>query len=209
MSIGIFFDLDGTVFQYDRSWTEIFETAVPDAPPRAIETFLVGYFEYLDVSSSDPYVRAFERIASEHDVEIDPKEARDAYVAAELEACTVSEEMERTLGKIAASEQIGVIANGHGGVIREKLARHGLRPLFDELVLSGEVGVTKPNPEIFHIARERLDTDQFVYVGDSYETDIEPAEEAGFRTVHVRNDAGPTVSVDEASSIDLFTQIPK
>lgn len=207
MTIGIFFDLDDTIFHYDRSWTEIFEIAVPEAPPGAIETFVVRYFEYLDVPASDPYVRAFEQIVGEYDIKLDPKEARDAYVAAELEACTVPEEMRRALRTIAGSKPTGVITNGDSAVVREKLTRHDLESLFDTLVLSGDLGVKKPNPEIFNIARERVDVDTCVYVGDSYDTDIEPAEEAGFSTVHVRNDAGPIVSIDNASSIELLTQI--
>lgn len=207
MSTAVLFDLDGTVFRYERSWRGIFEEALSDPPAGSIETFLIGYVEAIDEPTAEPYVRGFDRVAREHDVEVDPREAAKAYATAELAASTVPEDTEHVLWRVAERGPTGVVANGDGTVVRSKVERHGLLNAFDELVISTEVGVRKPDPEIFRMARDRFDADRFVYVGDSYESDIEPAENAGFTTVQVRNDAGPTVSVDTTGSIETFVDL--
>jgi putative hydrolase of the HAD superfamily len=56
---------------------------------------------------------------------------------------------------------------------------------FDWLVAAGEVGVSKPDPAIFHLALERAGApaDQAVYVGDNYWADVVGAQRAGLRPV--------------------------
>ena len=78
-----------------------------------------------------------------------------------------------------------MLTNGLGRVQRRKLAAHGLGEFFDAVVVSHEIGALKPDPSIFAAVTERLPADSHVYVADSVTDDIEPANEAGFRTVHV------------------------
>ncbi len=63
----------------------------------------------------------------------------------------------------------------------------GLEPLFDELIISSELGVDKPDPRIFRSALERLQArpDRALMVGDSRRTDLRPAEDLGMRSVPV------------------------
>jgi len=71
---------------------------------------------------------------------------------------------------------------------RRKLEEHGLDDLADAVVISNEVGVRKPNPQIFETAKERLPAESYLYVGDTFEEDIAPAREAGFETVYIGDD---------------------
>jgi HAD superfamily hydrolase (TIGR01549 family) len=56
-----------------------------------------------------------------------------------------------------------------------------LRPYFDMILASGEIGIHKPEPGIFDIALERLDAqaEQSIYVGDNYWADVVGAQRAG------------------------------
>jgi len=71
---------------------------------------------------------------------------------------------------------------------RRKLEEHGLDDLADAVVISNEVGVRKPNPQIFETAKERLPAESYLYVGDTFEEDIAPAREGGFETVYIGDD---------------------
>ena len=67
-----------------------------------------------------------------------------------------------------------------------------LRPFFDAVVVSGDVGVKKPDPAIFAPALEQtgLATDEALFVGDSPEDDVAGARAAGLRPVLIRRALG-------------------
>jgi HAD superfamily hydrolase (TIGR01549 family) len=207
MTTAVWFDLDETVVQYELSRRAIFEEALPNPPAGALDAFLLGFFRAVDVFNADPYVRGFELVAREDDIDLDAATRAERYVDAEIEASTIPEATVRTVEKVGELGPVGILTNGSLEVTRRKLADHGVLDIFDDVVVSGDVGAKKPDPSIFNLAKDRLPADRAVYVGDSYEMDIVPAAESGFDTVHVRNDGGPTVSVDRTASIDVFTTI--
>lgn len=79
---------------------------------------------------------------------------------------------------------LGIVTNGDACIQNTKLDVSGLRPLFDTVVISGEEGVAKPDPEIFRRAAARLGVSptDCVFVGDHPEKDIAGAIAAGMQT---------------------------
>lgn len=51
--------------------------------------------------------------------------------------------------------KLGLISNATGASVRSKIPAD-LLSLFDEVILSGEVGLLKPSPDIFQLALDRL-----------------------------------------------------
>ncbi|MEP6853805.1 MAG: HAD family hydrolase [bacterium] len=80
---------------------------------------------------------------------------------------------------------VGVITNNESDHQRRKLATVGLADAFDVVVISGEVGVAKPNPEVFRLACRRagVEPSEAVHVGDLLEIDAAAAVGAGLRGV--------------------------
>ncbi len=66
--------------------------------------------------------------------------------------------------------------------------RWGIADAFNELVISAEVGVTKPDPRIYHLALERLGVQpgEAVFV-DDFKENIEAARALGIHTVHFQS----------------------
>lgn len=56
---------------------------------------------------------------------------------------------------------------------------------FDVVLISGEVGIAKPDPRIFQLAMSRLNASpgRSVFIGDSLEHDMTGARHAGMMTV--------------------------
>jgi putative hydrolase of the HAD superfamily len=84
----------------------------------------------------------------------------------------------RRLGQ--AGLRLGLISNFEEWL--EQLLEHvGLTPYFDVRVISGVEGVEKPDPRLFQLALDRagVRAEEAVYVGDSPQFDIEPAEALG------------------------------
>ena len=98
---------------------------------------------------------------------------------------------------LAAARQhgpIGLITNFNDGPMqRGKIAGAGLAGQFDGLYISGEMGVWKPEPEIFHRAAADLGAAaaECVHIGNSIISDIEGAQAAGMAAVLVEEDERP------------------
>jgi HAD superfamily hydrolase (TIGR01549 family) len=65
----------------------------------------------------------------------------------------------------------------------------GLADLFKTIIVSGDadVAIRKPNPNIFHLACERLGVlpENVLMIGDNVEADIQGAIKAGLQGLHV------------------------
>lgn len=85
-----------------------------------------------------------------------------------------------TLARLKPSFRIGLLTNGAPDLQREKIAASGLAPFFDAVAVSGEHGVGKPRPEIFHILLDSLGVTASgaVMVGNSLARDIAGARNA-------------------------------
>jgi HAD superfamily hydrolase (TIGR01549 family) len=73
----------------------------------------------------------------------------------------------------------------HPPFVRRLLQDLGLAPLFDEILISGELRIDKPDPRIFQRALEavRCSAEEAVFVGDSITADIAGADRVGCRPV--------------------------
>lgn len=97
--------------------------------------------------------------------------------------------------------RIAVLSNV-GVDIRDCLARNGLDALVDEVVLSYEVGIVKPDPAIFAITLERLGAsgDRTLMVGDSGRDDV-GGSSLGIRTLILPRTRGPVHGLDAAARL--------
>ena len=85
--------------------------------------------------------------------------------------------------------KLGLISNaGDPEAIRMFLDREGLSSVFDDIVISGEVGYSKPWKEIFIEPMERMKVapERAVYIGDRYWVDFIGSRDAGMRPVYIR-----------------------
>ncbi len=81
--------------------------------------------------------------------------------------------------------RIAIVSNNVLDEQQEKLFVCRLEQFVDELVVSGEVGVSKPDPVIFQTAMHRLGVtaEETVMVGDSWIADVEGARAVGIRAI--------------------------
>jgi HAD superfamily hydrolase (TIGR01549 family) len=97
---------------------------------------------------------------------------------------------EPTLARLAGDGYaLGLISNAPADTTRVVEAL-GLRKYLGTVVISGAVGFSKPNPEIFRIAlREAgVEAAEAVHVGDMYEADVVGARSAGVEGILIDRD---------------------
>ena len=78
-----------------------------------------------------------------------------------------------------------LITNGFQEVQDTKLSLSGMKPYFETLTVSEEVGVKKPNPEIFQYALRKANAtaEESLVIGDEMAVDIDGARNAGIDQV--------------------------
>jgi putative hydrolase of the HAD superfamily len=72
--------------------------------------------------------------------------------------------------------------------LHERLHETGLAPLLDGALASAEVGSAKPDRAIFTAALDLAGTDDAWHVGDTVQTDVQGALNAGLRPVLISRD---------------------
>ena len=213
MTTAVCFDLDGTVVQltkpYDSLLGAAFEACLGQVDPAWTAHYNERFFEYFEAIDSDPYRQAMVDVCREFDLSADPATLTDERLKREY-AATAATDARDVVATLADRHPLGLITNGVGRVQREKLDRTGLGDLFDAVVVSYDVGVHKPNQRIFDAARDRLDADRYVMVGDDHASDIVGAREAGFEAVHIQSDEGDNGSerpTTENASLELLSDL--
>ena len=98
--------------------------------------------------------------------------------------------------------KLAVVSNWDS-LLRGILDSLEISPLLDAIVLSGEVGVSKPDPEIYRIALSQLgvNANEAVHVGDSQENDLQAAQQVGIRTILIDPRGQTPGSVQELKEV--------
>ena len=142
------------------------------------------------------YERRIRELGLELGLELELEELRrisEASVAAWHAHTPLDPEATSVLGELQGRYKLALISNfDHPPHVHRLLDELALRPFFDVVVVSGDVGVKKPDPAIFTPALEQtgLTTDEALFVGDSPEDDVAGAKAAGMRPVLIQRSLG-------------------
>jgi len=92
------------------------------------------------------------------------------------------------IAKLSPTYRIALLTNGAPDLQREKIEASGLGDQFHAIAISGEYGIGKPNPEIFHrlLAELHISPEEALMVGNSLERDISGARNAGIRSIWIK-----------------------
>ncbi|MDG4516107.1 HAD family hydrolase [Streptococcus suis] len=174
----IFFDLGSTLLDEEAAYGYYIEKCVKK-------------LESLDIEvSSDSYKKKMAEYAHKSLYPIRatwhyfaPTEPRPLWTNAGIKLYSEVREVLETLSK---HYQLGIVANQSSSV-RELLKEWGIESYFQLIILSEEVGLSKPDTTIFTLALQKanIPADRVVYVGDRYDNDILPAKSLGMWTVRI------------------------
>jgi epoxide hydrolase-like predicted phosphatase len=104
-----------------------------------------------------------------------------------------------------AGVRTGLLSNSWGG----RYDRSRWNEMFDVLVISGEIGIRKPDPKIYELAADRLGLppEEIVFV-DDIPHNLEPAEQAGMATVHHTDPATTIARLEELLGVEISAGRP-
>lgn len=121
-------------------------------------------------------------------------------------------DVEDNLTNLRENYRLALVTNGVPDLQCEKIQRTQLAQYFDAILISGEIGIGKPDCQIFNLALEALGalSSETVMVGDSLTRDILGAQHAGLKGIWL-NRSGNDVSVQVTPDVQItsLSQLPE
>ncbi len=187
----IFFDLDHTIWDFDRNaeetLNELFHTyKLGSLGLNSCDEFITTYTEnnhrlwadyHLGKITKD-FLRAerFNKTFIQLGVHPDavPHQFEDDYVSISPTKTNLFEGAENVLSYLQQKYTLHIISNGFKETTLTKMHLSGLNPYFTNVIISEDVGVNKPNPLIFEhaLAKAQASKEESIMIGDSLEADI-------------------------------------
>ena len=196
----IFFDLDHTLWDYDKSAGEtlveiydLFQLRAQDVTTNEfVETFytvnnqLWHRYNHGEVDRTYIKEHRFREIFTKLDVDLDFSLEASSYF---LNHCSTKPyllpDSLTALNYLQDKYQLHIITNGFLDSQTNKLNHSGLMDFFDVIVTSECTGAKKPAESIFHYSLEKANAEisNSVMIGDNPRTDISGAKKIGMLTV--------------------------
>ncbi len=104
-----------------------------------------------------------------------------------VEITDMAGETRDILKDLRADYRLGLLSNyPDGEAIRQSLRKNKADLLFDAVLVSGDIGLVKPHPEVFRQILRSLDIhpSQCLFVGDNWLADVQGARRAGMIACH-------------------------
>lgn len=224
----VFFDLDHTLWDFDRNarealeelyliyrFDEIFGTSGVDS---FITTYqsnnqrLWGLYNTGQIDKASLRERRFRETFAElgADPEAFPQKFEEDYLSICPRKPHLFPYALETLEYLKTRYSLHLISNGFREACSVKIRHSGLIGYFDNVVISEIVGVLKPDPAIFAhaLGKARVTAEEAVMIGDNLEADVKGALGAGIEAVYF-NPEGKQESAGRHLDIRCLSDLQK
>ncbi len=211
---GVFFDLNGTLMEYGNlkqanqdHENSIFSYLFNRGMNISREVFdenVKNYFD-IDIPNKIPsnltlFEYKLQQLTFKFDVILNREELEELAILS-IKAWANNHTIDKDAVKILSdlkekNYKIALVSDfDHPPYIYKFLEKHKLIAFFDSIIISGNLGVKKPNPKMFNMALKetRLYANEVLFIGDSMELDIQGANGVGMASI----------LIDRQSSYDL------
>lgn len=118
----------------------------------------------------------------------------------------VPKEKIKIVKKLKKNYKIGILSNGVKGWIEKGLKKYKIKNLFDSIIISSEIGVRKPDAEIYYAALKSLSIkpEETIFVSDELCDDLVAAKGCGIKTIWYLPDPKNKLKIKENKIAKLF-----
>ncbi|MGA9141276.1 MAG: HAD family hydrolase [Methanocella sp.] len=122
-----------------------------------------------------------------------PEDCSHLFRAATRKRMFIYPTVRPALDQIRKGYRLGIVSNAQEAFTLPELDLYSLRPYFETIVLSSQVGVKKPNSKIFQTALDnlKLEPQNVAFVGNDLFADILGAGKLGMKTIYVGRPGTP------------------
>ncbi len=181
----LLFDADGTLFDYDRAENDALQQVFRLIGATFDPGYLTAYqrinqslwqsVEKGELTPGFVKVRRFELLLQTIGLAHPPAAFSASYLECLAECSELVEDAAEVLQVLQGKYRMAILTNGLQVVQRGRLARSAIRQHIAEIIISEEIGVSKPAKEFFDAALARLGHPSrraVLMIGDGWSSDI-------------------------------------
>lgn len=184
----LFFDADGTLFDYNRAESAALEQAFQQIGLSCAQHVLTAYrrinhevWQALEQGLITPAtlkIKRFELLFKETAIVYPADEFSAIYLDCLADCSQLIDGAGDMLDALRRKYRMAILTNGLQKVQRSRLARSMIRDHFSEIIISEEIGAAKPSKEFFEVAFARTGNPhrrEVLMIGDNWSSDIQGA----------------------------------
>jgi putative hydrolase of the HAD superfamily len=218
----LIFDADGTLFDFHLGETAALQWTtdkygVSYSPHlhevyAAISLELWGRFESGEIPLNELRVMRFERLFTDLGINLEPEPFNNDFMEVLGRQTQLLDGAEDVVRDLSSRFRLLLATNGIAVVQRARFSRSSIRRYFEDVVISEEIGVAKPQPEYMDEAFSRMGNppkSEVLMIGDSLSSDIAAGANYGIDTCWFNPDRlpldgspTPTYTISALSGID-------
>ena len=220
----VFFDLDHTLWDFDKNSALTFYKIFKMHDVAVDLNVFLSFYEPINLDywklyreekidkASLRYNRlndTFNKISFQADSTLINKLSED-YITYLSSFNHLFDDVHEVLNYLKSKYQLHIITNGFQEVQESKLRNSNIHHFFNSVTDSEQVGVKKPNPEIFNFALKIADAnpETSVMIGDNMEADVLGALDFGMEAIYFNiretNEAQSIKQVNNLNELKLF-----
>ena len=191
----VLLDLDDTILDFRKAEARALKRSLEELGVSVREEMLrrynvinLQYWERLErgeLTRPQVLLGRFEQLLQEYGLGTDPAALRDRYEKNLSQGHYFVDGAEELLKQLSGKYRLFLVSNGPACVQKGRLESAGIAPYFEQIFISEELGVNKPDPRYFEACFARIDhfdRSRCIIVGDSLTSDILGGKNAGIAT---------------------------
>lgn len=200
----ILLDIDNTLFDYPKAEKHAIKATFEDfgffsnrsesefeeikKEYKVINDLLWEKLEKGEITSTELKVERFRMLFEKSNLSYSPEEFSKQYLKRLGEGAFLLDGAEEVCKYLYGKYKLGIVTNGMKEVQYSRIGKSPIGKYIDKIIISEEVGISKPNAGIFEYALKELGTEdkkEAIMVGDSLSADIQGGINFGIDTCWV------------------------
>lgn len=192
----ILFDADDTLFDFKKSEDFAIKKLVSTLDSNFDDEFIINTYKDINtkiwiefeegkITSDELKVERFNRLIKQLEINSNATDLCNMYIQFLGDGSFLYDESEDLLNYLSKKYKIGIITNGLADVQHRRIRNSIVGHYFEDVVISDEIKIAKPNPAIFDYALRNLghsNKKSVLMIGDSLNSDIKGGINAGIDT---------------------------
>lgn len=192
----ILFDADDTLFDFKKTEDFAIKKLVSSLDSNFDDTFIIDTYKEINkkiwrefeegkITSDSLKVERFDRLIKRLQLNANAKNLCNMYSEFLGDGSFLYKETEDLLKYLSKNYKLGIITNGLADVQHKRVRNSIIGHYFEDITISDEIKIAKPNPDIFNHALSNLNhnnRESVLMIGDSLNSDIKGGINANIDT---------------------------